>query len=279
MLDRLAVHWTRFLRARRSVILCYHGVGPTTTQIDPGFLRVRPDAFRAQLELLRASDFEFVTVSEFVERSEGREPLPGLVALTFDDGMDDNHSFVLPILREYGITATFYVTTGLIGQPNPWMAIDSGVRMMTVPELHDLVAAGFEIGAHSVTHPNLSKLDYDGCFREASESRLTLEQVLGISVRSFAYPFCHYGPAALSAVRAAGFSTAVTCGTGVGSWSAYELRRTNITGKDGMPGFLLKLASLHRPIFSSPPGRLVRATTRGFRKRRRARLEARRGDR
>jgi len=245
-------------------------------QMDPGSLRVRPDAFRGQLELLRASDFEFVTVSEFVERSQGREPLPGLVALTFDDGMDDNHSFVLPILREYGITATFYVTTGLIGQPNPWMAMDSGVRMMTVPELRDLVVAGFEIGAHSVTHPNLSKLDYDGCFREASESRITLEQLLGISVRSFAYPFCHYGPAALSAVRAAGFATAVTCGTGVGSWSAYELPRTNVTGKDGMPGFLLKLANLHHPIFSSPPGRLVRASTRGVRNRRRERLEARR---
>jgi peptidoglycan/xylan/chitin deacetylase (PgdA/CDA1 family) len=256
------------------VIFCYHGVGPTTLRIDPVFLRVRPPAFRAQLELLRAAEFEFVTVADFAERSAGGEPPPGLVALTFDDGMDDNHAFVLPLLQEYGAIGTFYVTTGLIGQTNPWMGEDSGARMMTVDELRDLVSAGFEIGAHTVTHPDMSQLDYERCFHEANESRLTLERLLGISVHTFAYPFCHYGPAALAAVRASGFAAAVTCGTGVGSWTPYELPRSNVSRKDGMPSFLLKLAGLHQPIFSSPAGRAVRAATRGYRDRRRARIDA-----
>src|ERR671925_231593 len=145
------------LRARRSAILCYHGVGPSTMRTDPGFLRVAPADFQTQLGLLLGAGFEFVTVAQFAERTTGGRPPAGLIALSFDDGMADNHEFVLPILREHGIAATVYVTTGLIGKPNPWMAPESGARMMTVDELRDLAVAGFEIGAHTVSHPDLSR--------------------------------------------------------------------------------------------------------------------------
>jgi peptidoglycan/xylan/chitin deacetylase (PgdA/CDA1 family) len=270
---RLSQLWGRTVASRRSLILCYHGVASSNVHVDPGFLRVKPDVFRAQLELLSRSGFEFLTVAEFAEQAAGRRPRPGMVALSFDDGMDDNHAVVLPILRHYGIRATVYVATGLIGRRNPWMAGDSGARMMTLDELRELVAAGFEIGAHTVSHPDLSRLEFEKCLYEVGESRRVLEEELGISVRTFAYPFCRYGPEAMEAVRSAGFTAAVTC-EGLGSWSPYELPRTLVTGKDGMPSYLLKLTGLHQPIFSSPPGRLVRAATRGFRTRRRARRDA-----
>jgi peptidoglycan/xylan/chitin deacetylase (PgdA/CDA1 family) len=275
----LSRRWMRAVRSRQSLILCYHGVGPTSVRTDPGFLRIRPELFRRQLDVLRAAGFAFVTVAELAELSDGRSPPPGRIALSFDDGMDDNHDVVLPILREYGLRATFYVTTGLIGRPNPWMAPDSGVRMMTMSELEALVSAGFEIGAHTVTHPDLSQLDFDGCLDETRESRRMLEESLGVPVRTFAYPFCHYGSAAVAAVRTAGFRAAVTCGAGAGSWDGrYELPRTIVTGKDGMPTFLLKLAGFHAPIFSSPPGRALRAVSRGYRDRRRRRADDRRSD-
>lgn len=260
------------------MILCYHGVGPTSLRVDPGFLRIRPDSFRRQLEILVEAGFEFVTVSGLVERMRAAgSPPPGLAALTFDDGMDDNHSIVRPILEEFGVTGTFYVATGLIGRANPWMAAGSRLRMMTLAELADLVDAGFEIGAHTVSHPDLSKLDYETCLREIRESRQVLEEALRIRVQSFAYPFCQYGAAALAAVRDAGLTSAVTCGTGVGSWDPHELPRAIITGKDGIPTFLLKLAGLHGPIADSPPGRIARAATRRYRMRRRREREKRAG--
>jgi peptidoglycan/xylan/chitin deacetylase (PgdA/CDA1 family) len=271
VLQRLA----RALRARRSVILCYHGVGPTSTSLDPGFLRVRPDVFRAQLDLLLGAGFEFVTVAELAHRSAGVEPPAGLAALSFDDGMDDNHAVVLPLLTELGLPATVYVTTGLIGKPNPWLAPGAGARMMGEQELRELAAAGFEIGAHSVTHPDLSQLDYEGCLREMTESRRTLERVVGVPVQTFAYPFCRYGPAAVAAARASGFTAAVTC-QGLGSWDPYELKRSLITGKDGLPIFLLKLTDAYQPLFDSGPSRLVRAATRSLRERRRERAQERR---
>jgi peptidoglycan/xylan/chitin deacetylase (PgdA/CDA1 family) len=256
------------LRARRSVILAYHGVGPTDTRMDPGFLRVRPDTFRSQLDLLRGAAFEFVTVADFVDRARGGVPPPGLAALSFDDGMEDNYSIAWPILREFGLPATVYVTTGLIGEPNPWMPARAEARMMTVAELRELAVAGIEIGAHSVTHPDLSGLDFESCLREMTESRRILEQVTGTTVRTFAYPSCRYGTNALEAARAAGFSAAVTC-QGHGSWDPYALKRSLITGKDALPAFLLKLTDFYQPLFDSLPSRLVRSSTRGLRERRR----------
>jgi peptidoglycan/xylan/chitin deacetylase (PgdA/CDA1 family) len=274
MVHRVYEHVLERLRARRSFVLCYHGVGPSTTRTDPGFLRVDPRAFCAHLDLLLGAGFEFVTVGEFVDRAAGRSPPVGLVALSFDDGMDDNHEYVLPILRERRLRATVFVTTGLIGKPNPWMGHDSGARMMTEAELRDLVQAGFEIGAHTVTHRNLAELDYESCLYEMIESRTALEALLGIRVRTFAYPYCHYGPAALAAACATGFAAAVTC-EGRGGWERHELARTMITGKDDVLAFVAKLAGLYQPIFDSAPGRLTRVATRSLRERRRRSREER----
>jgi peptidoglycan/xylan/chitin deacetylase (PgdA/CDA1 family) len=192
---------------------------------------------------------------------DGGPPPPGIVAISFDDGMEDNHDVVLPILREYGVPATVYVVTGLIGKPNPWM---SGSRMMTEDELRTLAAAGVELGAHTVSHPDLSTLGYDACLDEMVGSRDALERIAGRPPRTFAYPFCRYGEAAIAAARAAGFDAAVTCHER-GGWTPYELRRPMITGKDGLPSFVLKLTGAYYPLFHSPPGRALRAATRGLR--------------
>jgi peptidoglycan/xylan/chitin deacetylase (PgdA/CDA1 family) len=259
----------RALRERRSLILAYHGVAPPLrADEDPEFLRVDPDRFRTQLELLLEAGFEFLTVADLAARANGGDgPPPGLAALSFDDGMDDNHAILMPLLAEYGLPATVYVTTGMIGKPNPWIARDA--RMMTREELVDLVAAGFELGAHSVTHPDMSQLDREQCLREMLQSREELEALTGRPVRTFAYPFCKYGDAALAAVAEAGFEAAVTC-QGRGCWSRYELKRVMITGKDGLPSFLLKAWEAYGPLWDSAPGRAFRVTTRTARRRLRA---------
>jgi peptidoglycan/xylan/chitin deacetylase (PgdA/CDA1 family) len=259
----------RALGARRSVILCYHGVAAVSPGQDPGFKCVAPDRFRAQLELLGGAGFRFVTVAEFARAMRTATPPPGLAALSFDDGMDNNHSVLLPILREYGVPATIYVTTGLVGKSNPFMPPASGARMMTEEELIELVEAKLELGAHTVTHPDLSQLDYESCLQEMVASRDALERVTGSEVSTFAYPYCRYSDEAIAAAREAGFIAAVTC-QGLGSWASYELKRVLITRKDGHASFVLKLADAYQPLFESAPGRLLRVTTRA------ARREARR---
>jgi peptidoglycan/xylan/chitin deacetylase (PgdA/CDA1 family) len=257
------------VRRRRSLSLCYHGLGASTAAADPHFLLVRPDRFRAQIELLLAAGFRFVTVADLASLL----PAPGLAALSFDDGMDDNHAVLLPILREYDLPATIYVTTGMLGEPNPWIEAGSSARFMTEDELVEVAGSGVEIGAHTVTHPDLATLGVEACVAEMRESRRALERITGRPVTTFAYPFCSYGPEALDAARQVGFEAAVTC-HGRGDWSRpLELPRTMITGKDGMPSFVLKATGAYEPLFRSPPVRLLRAATRGARARARAARE------
>jgi peptidoglycan/xylan/chitin deacetylase (PgdA/CDA1 family) len=261
----------RTLRRRRSLILSYHGVAESNARVDPEFLRVSPAAFRGQLEVLLRAGFEIVTVADLAARANGAEPPPGMVALSFDDGMDDNHAYLLPILRDYGVPASVYVATGLVGKASPWMAPGTS-RMMTEDELFELHAAGVELGAHTVTHPNLEELGYDECLQEMTASRDFLHELTGAPIRTFAYPFCKYSADAVRAARDAGFEAAVTCHWR-GSWDPFEMKRVMITGKDGPPSFGLKAWELYGRLFHSAPGRLARTTTRSVRRRIRAARE------
>ena len=94
------------------MILAYHSVATGPRREKPTFLRVPTDRFREQVEVMRDAGYSFVTVAEFARRIRPNGPPRGLAALSFDDGLRDNHAVVLPLLREFGIPATVYVTTG-----------------------------------------------------------------------------------------------------------------------------------------------------------------------
>jgi peptidoglycan/xylan/chitin deacetylase (PgdA/CDA1 family) len=240
----------------RSVVLGYHGVASSRLRDDLSLLQVSPARFRRHLELLLTAGFSFVTLAELARRADGGVPEPGLAAVTFDDGMRNNHTTALPILSEYGIPATVYVTIGFIGAVSPWIGSSADGAMMDEAQLRELAAAGWELGAHTMTHPDLSRLDYDSCRREIEDSRSELERIAGVKVETFAYPFGRYGAAALAAVRDTGMLAAVT--TGSGSWQRYEITRAMIGAIDPFPVVLLKLTDRYEPILNSPPARLAR---------------------
>jgi peptidoglycan/xylan/chitin deacetylase (PgdA/CDA1 family) len=259
------------IRRRRAVVLGYHGVARSKLSEDLSLLQVSPDRFRRQLELLLSAGFEFVTLAELARRAEGGTPEPGLAAVTFDDGMRNNHTTALPILSEYGIPATVYVTIGFIGGTSPWIGPGGDGAIMDEPELRELAAAGWELGAHTMTHADLSTLGYEACLQEIEDSRTELERIAGVKVETFAYPFGRYGPDALAAARDADVIAAVT--TGSGSWDPYEMTRAMIGAVDPLPIVLLKLTDRYEPLLQSPPARLARQGS----KRLRGALRSRRG--
>jgi peptidoglycan/xylan/chitin deacetylase (PgdA/CDA1 family) len=252
---------TQWLCGDRSVIVGGHGVAAVPSALDPYNLCVAPDRFRKQLELLLDAGFEFCTVAEIARKAANGSPPPGLAALSFDDGMENNVSVLLPILREYGVPATVYVTTGLMGRRNPWMHPRAAMRMMTLDEVREMAAAGIEIGAHTVTHPDLTTLSEEACRFEVQTSRDVLRREAGQSVETFAYPFFSVGTVPMRAVRDAGFAAAVT-GFSHGSWAPLALSRAMITGIDGIPSFVAKLAGVYEPFFQATPVAGVRALSR-----------------
>jgi peptidoglycan/xylan/chitin deacetylase (PgdA/CDA1 family) len=247
------------VRRRRSVILGYHGVAESRLREDLSLLQVSPSRFRAHIELLLAAGFRFVTLAELARRAGGGVPEPGLAAVTFDDGMHNNYAVALPILSEYEIPATVYVAINFIGGTSPWIDSRDNGTMMSEQELCELPAAGWELGAHTMTHADLSTLDYEACCKEINESRDALERIADVKVQTFAYPFGRYGPAALAAVQDAGLLAAVT--TGSGSWDPYEMTRAMIGAIDPLPIVLLKLTDRYEPMLRSAPLRSARGAS------------------
>ena len=247
---------------RRAVILGYHGVARCARKDDPFLLSIAPEKFRLQLEMMRDAGFRFVTVAELVRAAGGGSPPPGLAAVSFDDAMRSTLTTALPILQELGIRASLYVPTDWLGGTNPWIS-GPYAAILNADELRELAAAGWELGGHTVTHPDLATLEYDGCVREIEGSCNALEEILGAPVETFAYPFGSYGPAAVAAARNAGLQAAVT--TGSGSWQPYELTRAMIGAADPFPVVLLKVTDRYEPLLRFVPLRMIRRASRRLR--------------
>lgn len=127
---------------------------------------------------------------------------PVIVSLTFDDGDADNFA-LLPVLQQYGLHATFYIPSGLVGKPG----------FMTWDQLKALQAAGNEIGGHSYDHRMLGGLDAAQLQHEICDDRQNLIEH-GISPVSFAYPFGNYDQGVHDVVRQCGYAGARTISGG-----------------------------------------------------------------
>lgn len=190
--------------ASPTVILMYHHVSP---QVLPGpyarALTVTPQEFETQLAWLQAHHCALLTVTGLVSAAQGSGGCA--VALTFDDGYDDAVLYALPLLQRYHALGTFYIASGLVG--------NSG--HVSVRNIRQLVAAGMEIGAHTVHHADLTALTSSQAANEIRDSRTALQRWSGEPVTSFAYPAGQTDAAVAAQVRAAGYATAVTTQPGM----------------------------------------------------------------
>ena len=212
-------------------ILMYHyiRVNPRPSDVEGGLLSVPPDLFAAQMALLRADGCHAVSLAQVLAALEGGDALPSHpVVLTFDDGYADFATTAVPILRHFGFVGTDFVVTGFLGRH----------RYMTADQVRDVAAAGMIIGAHTVTHPDLSTLSAAAAQVEIAASKTALEALLGHPVVDFAYPAGKFTAGVLSQVEQAGFRDAVTTrpGIGVTLGGRYVLPRVRIgPGRDLRP--------------------------------------------
>ena len=182
-------------------ILLYHSIADVPPSVARDFT-VDAATFGLHLDLVAERELDALTVSDFVDAVRRRdEPrLARAVVITFDDGFRDFATGALPALRERGLTATLYVTTGVLG----------AAPMLDWSQLAELRAAGVEIGGHTHTHPQLDTLTMRAARQEIAGCKALLEQSLGEPVRSFAYPHGYSSRRVRRLVQQAGYESA--CG-------------------------------------------------------------------
>ena len=193
-------------------ILLYHSI----TERDAGDFSpftLSPATFEAHLDLIVRRGHTVLSVGGLVEHLDHGGPLPDRpVVITFDDGFTDLAEHAWPALAARGLPATAYVTTGFLDQPAQRRHPDhwGGLPLLDAATLVELDRAGLEIGAHSVTHPQLDCISPGDAAAQVRNSKSALEALLGHSVDSFAYPFGHFDGSVRQAVVDAGFTSA--CG-------------------------------------------------------------------
>ncbi len=192
-------------------ILLYHSVCTEPARLVQRW-STTPARLREHLDFLAGEGYDTLTVTDYVRRL--REPvvsLPERVALvTFDDGFADFTTDALPALVDTGTASTLYVSTAYVGATSSWLGPDGEQPMLSWAAIKDAAASGVEVGAHSHHHVALDVLPGREAEREIAGSKQQIEQHLGRSVTSFAYPHGYHGPRVRAIVQRCGFENA--CG-------------------------------------------------------------------
>lgn len=212
--------------ARRD-ILTYHKVG---SEFELGITTVTQSRFRRHLDLLSAAGKRFHNASDLVfDGANGNG-----VSLTFDDGYESVYTRVFPELSERGLTATVFPVVGAVGRDNRWDVRLSLKRFkhLSWEHLSELSRGGFEIGSHTMSHRDLTRMDRPRLRSELRDSKHMLEDRLGARVRSIAFPFGRHNARVIDEAVNAGY----TCGFASapnGSGSVMAVGRMGVHVMDG----------------------------------------------
>ena len=245
------------------IILMYHIVDEP---LNPREQRLccHPEMFRAQMKHLSDAGYHIIQLSELAGFIKGSRTWPEkAIVITFDDGMSCTYEKAFPIMQEYGHTASVFVISDLVGKYNEWLH-DKGFpkrAMLTSSQVLELSNEGIDIGSHTLSHCKLGEVPADRANIEIHDSKKKLEDMLGLEVPHFAYPFGSYNKYARDAVEKSGYR--VACSTLPGRNKAdadmFLLKRVEIRGQDTMLQFRMKLLFATHDI---PPYSIARNVVR-----------------
>jgi len=216
-------------------MLYYHSVGNLP-------LSVSIQTFRKQIGWLRKKHFKCDTLIKTVDDKEtsGNANLTNKrVIVTFDDCFESVYENAVPIIKQFSFKATFFATVNYVGKIR-WGSeryqrwSDKKTEEFNVPfaymswdQLKSLVDFGMEIGAHTITHRNLTELSSQEQEEEIAGSKERLEKELGIEVDTFCYPRGKYNDHIVNIIKKVGFKAACTTKPGyvLNGYEPYKLNR------------------------------------------------------
>jgi peptidoglycan/xylan/chitin deacetylase (PgdA/CDA1 family) len=212
------------LFCRGNPILTYHKLGPRPGRVRLKGLYLSQSLFLRQLEELRGAGF----ASGSLTSCAGPPDLKRIV-ITFDDGYVNVLRYGLAPLARAKLVATLFLVADLLGKYNQWDVPlgEAPEPIMDKAQVRDWLAAGHEIGSHTLSHPHLSQIGLSEAGEEIRASRKKLEDWFGRSVDHFCYPFGDWNESVQELVMEAGYKTACTTIPGVNTpaVSPFQLKR------------------------------------------------------
>jgi peptidoglycan/xylan/chitin deacetylase (PgdA/CDA1 family) len=185
------------------MVLTYHKIG---SQFELGITTVARTRFGCHLDLFRELNRKTVCATEAARSPCERDR----VAVTFDDGYESVFTEALPEMQSRGTVGTVFVVVGAVGKHNTWdvKLSPKPFRHLSWPQIMDLAGSGFEIGSHTLSHRDLTRLDTGRLRQELATSRKIIEDHTGVPVSAISYPFGRYTQRVLDEAVEAGY----TCG-------------------------------------------------------------------
>ncbi len=222
-------------------ILMLHSISRPNSPLEKTYY-ISPDRFRRFLLWLEMMEYRHVGPGEWLA-----ERLPEKnVLLTFDDAYDDLYTELAPEMVRRSLRPLVFVVVDCIGKTNSWDA-NQPVRKrstLTVQQMREMQRYGVVFGSHSLTHPLLTSLSDCELRREVSESKAALEDLLGVPVEWFGYPYGDADRRVRAAVAEAGYRAAVTTNGGFNRWQdPLALNRLEVSEEDWLMEFALKMAT------------------------------------
>jgi peptidoglycan/xylan/chitin deacetylase (PgdA/CDA1 family) len=173
-------------------IVNYHSLDESGSPIS-----VSPAMFAAHAGWLAKRKFCSLTLTDALARQRFGTLPPKAIVLTFDDGFLNTATVGLPILNAFGLNATAFLVSDHMGGHNDFPMQPSSVPRLPLMDwtaARELQESGWEVGAHTCTHPDLTRVPREQLQSELRDCQAAIEQRLGSPVRAFAYPYGRHGP-------------------------------------------------------------------------------------
>ncbi|ADQ80089.1 polysaccharide deacetylase [Paludibacter propionicigenes WB4] len=168
-------------------VLMYHKISLNTNDN----LTISEDVLEKQLLYLKEKNYHPITVQQLIEHQYQKAKLPKKpILLTFDDGYENNYTYLYPLLKKHALKATIFLPVGFIGKSNEWDEGDEAI--MSFDRLKQIDSSFIEFGLHSLIHRSYKEFTTEELIDDISQCRSILTENSIPYVPAVTYPYGAY---------------------------------------------------------------------------------------
>ena len=185
--------------ASRLPILTFHAIDKRSSVIS-----ISPAVFQHAMARLHEGGYQTLRLVEAADYLRRGAPFPHRsFVITFDDGYQSAYEEAFPVLEGYGMSATVFLTVGEKRGAKSGGRLPSltGRSMLSWEEIQEMQQSGIDFGAHTLSHPDLTRLSSEEVKAEVCDGKAIIEDALSAPVPSFAYPYGRYNDQVRNMVR------------------------------------------------------------------------------